>query len=359
MRQPGVRFLQFDGIRALAVILVILHHWTAWGRAADLGNLGVQFFFVLSGFLITSILLDLRAHLQRGGLTFWEAFKNFQIDRIFRIWPIYFLTLFAVTLAGHRFEDPGAIPMHMVFASNVLFVLRDGFETTLAHFWTLSVEFQFYLAWPFAVLLLGKGRLELLTLALVISAPIFRLLMVSNGFENFAAFNTLPFANMDSLGIGALIAQWQCCESENSTRREALFAYSAIIAFVAFVALRILQVEIANIEQTAYAVIFGWIVNRARTGFTGSVGYILRFPALTWIGLISYGIYVYHMFIPRTLGSALRFVDAPASTQSGLPFFLLSLGTVLILASASWLLIERPIMDHRRTLRRQRSAHGF
>ena len=103
-----------------------------------------------------------------------------------------------------------------------------------------------------------------------------------------------------------------------------------------------------NPEQTLYAVMFAWIVTRAWSGFAGPLGWVLEWRRLVSLGIISYGVYVYHMFAPRIVGSALRTAAAPTELQSGAPLFLISAGLTLAVASASWALIERPILDWRR-----------
>ena len=350
--------VQLDGLRGIAVILVMFHHWTWWGNALGLGNIGVQLFFVLSGFLITGILLDAREEAVSARSLF-QTFREFQLNRIARIWPIYMMVLIAVALAGDRFERLSAMPMHFLFLSNLLFARRGEFGSLLSHFWSLGVEQQFYLAWPFAVLLLNKGRLEQLTLALILIAPLFRLSIVLLGFVNFASFNTLPFASMDSLGMGSLLAIWvRMCETETRSRIRHLPTL-AILALIASVLLRVSGIDIFNAEQTLYAPIFAYIVWHARTGLSGFAGRLLEFPPLLAAGVVSYGIYIYHMFVPRAVGTLLRAVGAPPSLQDGVLFFLLCTVVTFGIAGVSWFLIERPIINLRRSLRRPVSTQAL
>ena len=214
------RSAQLDSIRGIAVLLVVLHHWTEWGRefGNGLGNIGVQLFFVLSGFLITRILLVMRGDYLAGRASIGEIFTSFQLNRIVRLWPVAFLTLMLVFAAGERFEQRTNMAWHALFASNILFFLRGDFISSLAHFWSLAVEQQFYLFWPFVVILAPRANLERIIFILIALAPAFRLTLYSAGLTNFAQFNVLTFANLDSLGMGALVAGWPTWSLSSSTR---------------------------------------------------------------------------------------------------------------------------------------------
>ncbi len=264
------RMLQLDGIRGIAVGLVVLHHWTEAGRSMDLGNIGVQLFFVLSGFLITGILLDMRASFELGKRSFRDILSTFWQSRAARIWPVCFLTLAAVFLAGDRFEKRADMMWHAVFASNFLFIERGEFGSSLAHFWTLAVEQQFYLVWPFAILLVRRKWLEPITLALVVLAPLTRAGIYAAGYHDFTQYNLLPVASFDSLGLGALVALWARLPEAQSAVRRRLLATGAMLAAAAFAASQALGPLPANIQQTFYSIVFAWLISLASEGLPGS-----------------------------------------------------------------------------------------
>lgn len=351
------RMVQLDGLRGIAVILVMFHHWTIWGHESGVGNIGVQLFFVLSGFLITGILLDTRTK-TTCRIRLLQTFCKFAADRVVRIWPIYMLVLIAVTLAGDRFERAEAMPMHFLFLSNVLFAIRGEFDSTLSHFWSVGVEQQFYLAWPFAVLLLDRVHLERLTFLLVAIAPVFRLALFVLGYTEFATFNTLPFASMDSLGMGALAAIWVRAHQDETTARMRRLSIAAGFAGAGFLLLRLTDWSAANLEQSFYAIVFAWIILRASAGFSGTVGHLLECKPLVSVGIISYGVYVYHMFMPRAVGALFRALDAPLWLQEGMLFLLICAAGTFAVAAASWISVEKPAIKLRRSLYRQRSAHA-
>lgn len=342
-----LRSPQLDSIRAIAVSLVVVHHWADWAHGLGLGNIGVQLFFVLSGFLITGILLKARVRLHSGLVSFSATLATFQFSRIARIWPVAFLTLGLVFAAGDRFEQRADMGWHALFGSNILFFMRGAFSANLSHFWSLAVEQQFYLVWPFLVLLVPRRGLEPTILGLVALAPVTRGALYGAGFTDFAQFNVLPFASFDSLGLGALVALWMNPSQVAMGPRWQLLSVLAAIAGVGIVFLRLRGEWPANPEQTLYAILFAWVIKRSSTGFAGALGVLLTWPPLVWLGTISYGVYVYHMFAPRIVGAALRGIAAPVQWQSGGPLFLFSTATTIAVATLSWRFMERPILTWR------------
>jgi peptidoglycan/LPS O-acetylase OafA/YrhL len=348
----STRATQLDALRGVAVSMVVLHHWTKWGPGIGLGNVGVQLFFVLSGFLITKILLGFRDRYAAADLSLGEILGSFHLSRISRIWPVALLTLSFVFAAGDRFEHRDAMLWHALFASNVLFFERGEFHSTLSHFWSLAVEQQFYLVWPLVVLYVPARRFEAVILALVALAPVSRFALYGAGFTHFAQYNLLPFANLDSLGLGALVAQWSRLPSTNAAPRWRLLRWTAAATVGGLVVLwsSIGANIAANPEQTLYAVAFAWLIAAAHAGIAGPIGRLLSWPPLIGLGVISYGVYAYHMFAPRFVGAALRALSAPEAFQSGVPLFLFSATAALTAAVMSWSLMERPVLSWRRAV---------
>lgn len=334
---------QLDAIRGIAAVLVVVHHWTTWGSVVNFGNVGVQLFFVLSGFLITGILLDQGRYLEGHKTSYWLILKTFFERRAARIWPVMFLTLTFVWFAGDRFERREDILWHAMFGSNILFFLRGEFGSTLAHFWSLAVEQQFYLFWPFIVLFVPRRWLETTILTLVVIAPLTRLVLVSQGYTSFAQYNVLPFANLDSLGMGALVALWLRLRPSSAGQRWRLLQYASGASMAGLMILAFGSAS-ANLAQTFYAISFASIIAAAHRGIGGIAGLILKSPVLVSLGTISYGIYVYHVFAPRAVEMALRAFNAPMVMHSDVPLFVLSASVTLLIATLSWWLMERPVL---------------
>ena len=312
--------------------MVLLHHWTKFGQYAgiSLGNIGVQLFFVLSGFLITRILLDLKKKCLEGDLDYRTALVTFHLDRMARIWPIFYGTLIFVFLQGDRFEKSHDMLWHALFATNILSFERGHFDGSISHFWTLAVEQQFYLVWPLLVLFVPLRYMEIMILFLIAVAPITRVALYGAGFTNFAQYNMLPIANFDSLGFGAIVALWSRAPTDLVSSRWRMLSALSAVSLIAVGCLRVLSpisedsrqilsvISInGNIEQTIYAIPFAWIVMKASTGFSGPIRLLLEMRPLASLGIISYGVYVYHPLVTRVVAAALRGLGAPVVLQSG------------------------------------------
>ncbi|MHC2479153.1 acyltransferase family protein [Rhizobium leguminosarum] len=188
MREP-----QLDGLRAIALLSVFYSHF--WQESSNLGHLGVRFFFVLSGFLITNILLNVKGHDNHtAGITVFFA------RRAARIWPPYFLTLGFCWLAAGPLRLPmmqESLPWHALFLSNIWYATHGSEPWALGHLWTLAVEEQFYLIWPFVILALPSRHFLKLCGALVSCTVLYRVCAFALGKVDEA--NALPFDSIDAL----------------------------------------------------------------------------------------------------------------------------------------------------------------
>lgn len=179
--KPTVNYMiHLDGIRAFAVGGVILDHWASGLprflrgllQALDLSSLGVQCFFVLSGFLITLILLNSKD--QNSSLK--NAIGHFYVRRALRISPAYYATLLVLVFIFPEMHD--AISWHALYLSNLYPVWHDGNWPPIGgHFWSLSVEEQFYLFWPLLVLALPLRMIKFAALACCLLAPLSRMVL--------------------------------------------------------------------------------------------------------------------------------------------------------------------------------------
>jgi peptidoglycan/LPS O-acetylase OafA/YrhL len=202
-----------DGIRGAAVLLVLAHDFDlldgvpgapakAIGLAMDVGWIGVQLFFVLSGYLITGILLD-----TREAPNYWSAFLG---RRAVRIFPLYYAVLFVAfvvaPLAGHT--PAGA--QHQLWLWTYLANWAEPLGRTVSvfpHFWSLSIEEQFYLAWPLLVRKLRPRALGMLCLGLVALAFASRLALRASGWSGAASgAYVFTVCRVDALALGALAA---------------------------------------------------------------------------------------------------------------------------------------------------------
>ncbi len=187
---------QLDGMRGLAVFLVLLAHSAiaftrvpAFSWIDNYGSLGVQLFFVLSGFLITRILLETKDTP--------NFFRNFFVRRALRIYPLYYALLFFVMFSGVVHQHAVRWWPYIFYLSNIVYG-HTVEPSPLAPVWSLAVEEQFYLVWPFVVSVISRRALERLCVAMIVGAICLRL----TGALQF--HNTL--LQLDALGAGALIA---------------------------------------------------------------------------------------------------------------------------------------------------------
>ncbi|MEM1304280.1 MAG: acyltransferase [Planctomycetota bacterium] len=215
---PRRRTPALDGLRGVAILLVLLVHCTAI-RPTDtvsrlclgpmvLGWSGVDLFFVISGFLITSILLD-----TRGASGY---FSIFYARRVLRIFPLYYTLLFLTLVVLPQFDHPrreafAAIEGHEIyfwtFLANFSIAYRNGFEHgILAAAWALSIEEQFYLVWPLVVLAAGTRGLKRLCPVLITASLLCRLVLMFGFDASNVQLYVLTPCRLDGLAAGGLAA---------------------------------------------------------------------------------------------------------------------------------------------------------
>lgn len=322
MRAAPAYMPQLDGLRALAALAVVLHHnlWRGGGlggarAAAHLGDAGVRLFFVLSGFLITGILL--RARGVPGAL------PAFYARRFLRIFPLYYVVVIAVALLGQPLMR-STLGWNLAYLANFKLALLGHFPgPPISHLWTLSVEEQFYLAWPLLVLYAGRGSLLPLALSTLLIAPASRLvLLLTTG--NATAALVVTTSCLDTLGAGAALAI--------AGRVPRGVAPLGLLLLAAVTALDGSWLDIA-FRDTAYACTFAWLVQCGAEGVRGPVGKVLASAPLVYLGTISYGIYVYHHVLP-----ALIKLPAYGLARTGIV-----LAVTIPVAALSYRLYEAPI----------------
>ena len=207
-RQPlmgNTRDIQLDALRAIAVTMVLYSHFYAAGGSSFWGHIGVRLFFVLSGFLITRLLLEARA---AAAFETGPALKAFYIRRALRIFPPYFAVLAFVWLVDLE-QSRGSLVWHALYLSNFWYALQNNWNPwVLCHFWSLSIEEQFYLAWPLVVLLVPRRRFEQICIGVIALSLAYRFYWPLTA-NTALARDLLPPASMDALATGALLACWR------------------------------------------------------------------------------------------------------------------------------------------------------
>ena len=332
-----------DGLRGLSILAVMIHHiGPGFAGPLPLGWAGVRIFFVLSGFLITRILLECRGHMESGWQSAGFTIRQFYWRRLLRIFPIFFLAI-AILWIFDFGEVRKNLLWHAAYLSNIKFSIDGYYHDYVAHFWSLDVEEQFYLIWPMMMLLLPRKCLIWAILGTIAAGIVYRYAALSSDVSGFA-FEAIPLSCLDTLGGGALLAF--LLYQGKSTRGWAI-AYSAcgVVGGVSLIADVLLPDNIAGVPRlifmpTALAFftvsVIHHIIVRPHACWTMR---ILSFKPLRYIGTISYGLYIYHAIIQSILVSWEDHLLKWGRNGEIVLYFLLS----LIAASLSWQLIEKPL----------------
>jgi peptidoglycan/LPS O-acetylase OafA/YrhL len=348
------RVIELDSLRGLAAIAVIVFHskeaWLPCGWA------GVDLFFVLSGYLITSIVL-------RDGAT--NAFlREFYVRRGLRTWPIYYLLIALVIIVSPvvaRRPHWSALPYALTYAQGLPRVWGgtvDAFSPYLTHTWSLAIEEQFYLIWPALVLIAGTRRLPVLALTFVAVAVAAR----SQGVW----WDILT--RSDGLALGGLLAAYRLGRQQSANPNSGFYrlgtgiiGFSTLSALVMLIALGFTTGLRPRDSVTAYPAVtilafnLLWlgVIDSVLTNAGGRAIGILRIRLLAQLGRISYGLYLYHLPILMLMNDFARAVGLKGSLD-GIGF--LSVLIAVPIASLSWRFVERPLLECNRRCRIRRAA---
>ncbi len=341
---------QLDSLRTFAVLLVVIYHWFPTGEGINRlpnGTIGVMVFFVVSGFLITRILLGNRDRIRAGKATLGHTYRNFFVRRALRIFPLYYLIITFVYLFLPQASDIRAQPAYYyLYGYNILLHKTGNWADLLSPFWTLGVEEQLYLVWPWVVLLTPPRLFRAVIIAMISVGVLFR----GYGYWNGDVDGVLTPASFDAFGLGALWA-WTTTERPDTIPRFwQTLRIAAIVALGLMIGLLTLlpgdHLAVVLFQRLLISVVALWFVAGASAGFGGVGGVILNNSLLQYVGRISYGIYVFHMMVPGYAVPLLLRITNRLGVPLSPGFWshrLLSLAVLLVLASASWYLFEKPI----------------
>lgn len=361
------RINALDGLRAIAILLVLLYHLTPERdsdhgikaiifKLADIGYSGVDLFFVLSGFLITRILL--------GNHKKNRPLKLFYIRRFLRIIPLYYTSLFFVfllfPLLTSLYEIP-AISLQIpfwIYISN--YIGKVDVHFYLGHFWSLAVEMQFYIFWPLVVYCLDNKTITRIILVALCLSLIFRFILVDAGAAWEVTFSWLPF-RMDGLLIGSLVAV-VFCSGKKISYHYLIIIWSLLIGLgvIIFVIMWyhyasaifkhpeneiifVLRVFLPLIFSMFYGLLLyislqnNWLSNILSTSFLGL------------ISKYSYGIYVIHfMLVPVFMNTIPIHVLQNYVGTKDLAiycYFMITSSISFLIAVISFHVIEKPFLD--------------
>ncbi len=352
------RLVELDGLRGIAIALVVLFHFGLFPP----GWIGVQLFFVLSGYLISEILLIEKEK------PFPTYLSRFYWRRSLRIFPLYFFYLIITSALFAATDEPKSFeidwPFLVTYTTNFGRLRVSDVGPAFGHLWSLAVEEQFYLLWPLAVYFCSLASLKRVILATIVLGPFVRAISYFAirhlGYDELAgrAVYVLPFTQFDAFAFGAAISVWNLRNFQYPRRLivavgllTALlgaavilhqhFAYRA--AFKASLGYQmyllpdngfIWAYSLLNLFSAA-AVICA--IQRLPT-----VGF-LRNSILSRTGVISYGIYVYH--VPVLIG--LKWLLGGFAENHTLATFVAYAGSVFVVSELSFRFIEKPFLSMR------------
>lgn len=281
-----------DGLRGIAALAVFFHHafftsidplvWPAAYRPiialSHFGQYGLDLFFVLSGYLITSILIASRARA--------DYFRRFYVNRFTRILPIYLIVLLGVLAFV-----PGSaayVALSALFIAN--FAQLFHVASAIGPFWTLAIEEQFYLGWPFLVRACPTGRLRRIAVGILIAEPLLRLADIAIGHHNFH----FTFFHLDGLALGALLACRPATRRSAPWRTVAVPFIAGAVGYalsrhefgVPYLDAPIEALQLTSISLMGYAVVDSAEAMRW-----------LGLPVLVFFGQISYALYLIHLYM--------------------------------------------------------------
>jgi len=333
------RFGQIDSLRFFAITTVLSAHWmwsgsqlidwTLWGvRSLDL-------FFVISGFLITLGLIGAKEKPQ----TRERSLSKFYIRRFLRIFPIYYLTVFILWIFWHK-QMAGSIGWYLLYLVNFHCIKMQDWGVA-GLFWSLSVEEQFYLVWPFIILFIPTRRLPIVMVSCVVLSLVAKTYWSIMAVPFWTPYMH-PLGSLDALAMGGLLAYIYHFHEDRLKK----ILFNPIVIFLVILQTAILinvrhipgYTEIFTVGIRASFGLFSmWLIGRATFGFTGILGYILNAGPLQYIGKISYAIYLFHDFVPGML-LGLKYPENPNLR------FVMYAAVTLGLASLSWHFFESKIL---------------
>lgn len=349
------RRVELDGVRGLAIGLVVVFHylylqWDAPSgveayirQAFRLTWSGVDLFFVLSGFLIVGILLD---HRESGGY-----FRTFYLRRVCRIVPVYacFLVAFFIVreFSGIKSDWISAMGrpwwLYPLLVQNFHMAFHGVSSHWLAPSWSLAIEEQFYLLIPFLVWLLNRKTLLALVISLILLAPVFRYL---HGDGSYASY-FLPWCRADGLMMGALLAI-----AVRSPKVASLLERRPGFLLWGFLGLSPVVALLAVFHHSPggiwnHSVLSLWFGLLLLIGYYRVSGFANRFlsqPFLVWLGLRSYALYLLHQPVSGLLHYWILKEDPVLDSAAALGVTVLALGVSLLLCEVSYRVLEQPIL---------------
>ena len=353
---PRGQIPELDGVRSIAILLILFcHFWPSVGYLSPFYHFfreswfGVDLFFVLSGFLIAGILLEAKDSP--------HFYKNFYARRTLRIFPLYYAFLIIMFVLVAPFLDPASIDAHefgrsgspfwyFFYLGNVRAALAnyEG-QTYLTLLWSLAIEEHFYLLFPFLVANLNPVRLTRVLIGVWCFVLAFRLAALWAFPENWPLVYMFTLSRMDGLALGALLAVvWRFWGPV--TKYWKIYALVGVLLLVGQGVMRAWGLpnghRVFGYSLPSFVLVsfVAWSLLYRGQGITS----FLRIPALTYIGRISYGLYLFHLPLGSALPRMLRFLGLGLDRGSA-SLLAARIAFCIAIASFSFFTFEQPILS--------------
>ncbi len=356
---------QLSGLRFCAVLFVVVYHFsnslTNLKYVYDLGVF-IVFFFVLSSYLITRILLGAKTKAVLNNFSRWKVAVAFLTRRTLRIFPAYYLyliILLLLPLEGREIQKH--LGIYFFYMSNVLIYITKTWGPFTVHLWTLAVEEQFYLLWPWILLFIPDKHLPKVFIGMILAGILFRVMsvtqMTDQNTQIFPMLVLLP-ACIDCFAAGALLAYYHNRGyTKNHWLKWLLIAIIPVWLFLIFSHHRRTFLGMDRVFVSLFAVT---IIDIANRGYTGIAKKFLENRVVQYLSKISYGIYLYHLIVTvffwkifdvaqhyfsgYDLSAIGKLAESPFT--SFWIYMILAIGC----ASISWYCLEQPIDNIRKLI---------
>jgi peptidoglycan/LPS O-acetylase OafA/YrhL len=351
---------QMSGLRFCAVLFVVVYHFSDFLMGLknwhyDLGSF-IIFFFVLSSYLITRILLDAKDKAIDRSMPVWKVGVAFLTRRTLRIFPAYYLYLFILLLFPLEGLDLRQHPAYYFGYMYNFWIYKTGsWGPYTVHLWTLAVEEQFYILWPWVILFIPTRHLAKIFGLMVLAGIAFRVIMITVAFQPdlFPQLVLMP-ACIDTFAAGALLAYLHYNGRENNRWLKWVSLAAIPVWIFLILTQHTHQRSFFALDRVFISLFTVLVIDVANRGYTGVTKRFLENRTVQYLSKISYGIYLYHLIATLFFWKSFEILQRWMSKQGfdlsaagkwlASPFisfwiyFLLAVGC----ATISWYCLEQP-----------------
>jgi peptidoglycan/LPS O-acetylase OafA/YrhL len=345
------------------MVAIAWDHWLpkGWPRVFPF-EIFLFFFLVLTGFLITGSLIRERDRSEaRGGPWKWQALRTFQVRRALRILAPYYAALALAWIVRAPDVTGPSLVWYLCHLSNIHMAFLGYWPSGTNHFWSLAIQQQFYLVWPFVIWFVPRRLLVPAVVLFASVGPATR--WFYDDFQTWVAWpNQMTWSTLDYFGIGGLLAlavhRGMSLESPGLRWLSGGAFLGYLMFSVGHEQLGLPTFGMRALQQTLLSIALCGLIAATSVGFSGVLGKLLEHPVLQRIGQVSYGIYLFHNLAPLVTGKLVWFLWNGTFFEHGIGALLricIFAAVTWGLALASWRWIELPLQKIRSDLKDSKS----